>query len=1124
MNEVFLSNIVTLPKTYIPYHLHTELSLLDSCTNYKDYINLCVKHDIPAIAFSEHGNIMNWFEKKQYCDKKGIKFIFACEVYLTETLDKKNRDNYHTILIAKNNQGVSELMDLVSTSSQPDHFYYDTRITFDEFLSTSKNIISTSACLGSPLNKLDKNSPYYEKLANKYTFYEIQMPDYQKQHDYNMYLYNLAKKYNKPLILGTDTHSSTQYKAECRKILKTAKKMIYSDEDLFDLTFQTVESLLNKYNSFNGKYNLIPYQDYLTAVNNTNVLNEMVEDISIDTSFKYPNLYQNEEKYFKSQIIKMYREKVDKGIIDGNNLQYKKNINEEFKVFKKLGMCSFMLFMSELSVWCHKNDIPTGFCRGSVGGSTVAYILDIIDVNPIKWNTIFSRFVNEDRVSLGDIDLDFAPQDRERVCKYIIDTFGEKYTCYILTTGTMADKRTIDEIARALTIDKNTSMDIKNKYSISNTKIIKQKFDDIQQEYTKVYNEVLNKKKKVLDFFKHEEYLEDIKKANSDTEIQKFINSYSLYEHMRKEYEELFYYFDGLKSTVISKGVHPAGMVASPIALKNNIGLMYNEGRWVSQINMNELHDLNYVKYDILGLKNIGIIKDTYKFINSPYLKSHEINWEDQDVWKGIIKSPVGLFQFEGNFSYDLLKKYINRKIQNKEKLKINDLSLINASLRPSGESYRNRLVEGEKNINPSKEINDLLKDNNGFLVFQEDSLKFLIQICGFNGSHADNIRRAIGQKRKDVLEKELPKILDGYCKYSSKPKEVAEEEAKQFLQILEDSSDYQFGYNHSTGYSMIGYNCALLRHYYPLEFTTAYLNNADNENDINMGTELMQQLNININQPKFRYSKAEYMMDKETNSIYKGISSIKFLNKQVADDLYELKNNQYGTFYELLKDIKEKTSCNSRQLDILVRCDFFKEFGAVNKLLKFIEYFDILYSKKAPKKKTIKEKISDENIINLIEKNSTPTDATYTKFDYDKCLNEIISVVPDTPTTLKESLDNQREILGMVTHTDKSFSNRVFYVSELEVLKFITNIKLYRVKDGKSQNVKMWTSQYNKNQFDLGDFLYLNKIDKKMQKKPTGEINQETGKKIYKDVEGVYECWLSSYKNITWEFEVENC
>ena len=219
--------------------------------------------------------------------------------------------------------------------------------------------------------------------------------------------------------------------------------------------------------------------------------------------------------------------------------------------------------------------------------------------------------------------------------------------------------------------------------------------------------------------------------------------------------------------------MHPAGIVASPITLPDNYGTFWNEGKRIISIDMNEIHEVSLVKYDILGLKNIKIIKDTCELAGIKYPLSHEINWEDKNVWNDIITSKVGIFQFESHFAFSLMKQYKPQRI--------NDLSLINAALRPSGTSYRDRLIAKEFNKNPSEQIDELLKENNGFLVFQEDTIKFLQDICGLSGSEADNVRRAIGRKDKDRLEKALPQILEGYCNKSNKPREIAEEEAKAF-------------------------------------------------------------------------------------------------------------------------------------------------------------------------------------------------------------------------------------------------------------------------------------------------------------------------------------------------------
>ena len=381
-------------------------------------------------------------------------------------------------------------------------------------------------------------------------------------------------------------------------------------------------------------------------------------------------------------------------------------------------------------------------------------------------------------------------------------------------------------------------------------------------------------------------------------------------------------------------------------------------------------------------MKNIQIIRETCELANIPYPKSHELNWEDEKVWQHITDSPVGIFQFEGSYAFDLLKRYVPKEI--------NSLSLVNASLRPSGESYRERLISGEINENPSEIINEMLAPNHGFLVFQEDTIKFLTDICGMSGSDADNIRRAIGRKQVDRLEAAMPEILEGYCNKSDKPREVAEEEAKQFLQIISDSAAYQFGYNHSTGYSMIGYACAYLRYYYPVEFITAYLNSAANDDDLRMGTELAKQLKINMLRPTYGFSRAKYFCDAKNNNIYKGIGSLKNLSEKASEEIVPLYDCKYNNFIDILFGIKQKTSINSRMLNILIKINFFKEFGDINKLLSITEFFDLLYkyNKKSIKKDSSLITQFGEDVIRKYSSSETQTHVD--EIDYNAYLTSL--------------------------------------------------------------------------------------------------------------------------------------
>lgn len=401
---------------YIMYHCHTEYSLLDSCTKPQEYIDLVVRDGMRAISFSEHGKPLNWTGKWAACKKAGIRYIHSVEIYLTETLDEKIRDNYHTVLMARNMDGVRELNELVSKSYDKQHFYYTNRISFDEFLGISNNIISTSACLASPLNKLSDTHPRYMELAKKYDFLEIQAHNHPDQIAFNKRLLKLSHEIGTPLIAGTDTHSSSKYKAECRAVLLDAKHKSYGDEDAFDLSYKTYDELVDMF----ARQEALPESEYMQAIENTNSLYDLTEEIELDTSIKYPILYGSREadsQKFVETVERKFQEKLDSGVIPPEQEQaFREAIPEEMRVFQKLQMDGFMLSMSELICWCKEHGMAIGTARGSVGGSRVAYVTDIIDLNPETWHTVFSRFCNEDRKEIEYLPVSAHTSAQKYIC------------------------------------------------------------------------------------------------------------------------------------------------------------------------------------------------------------------------------------------------------------------------------------------------------------------------------------------------------------------------------------------------------------------------------------------------------------------------------------------------------------------------------------------------------------------------------------------------------------------------------------------------------------------------------------------------------------------------------------
>lgn len=387
---------------YTVYHLHSDLSLLDSCSKFEEYVALAKAQGMTAIASTEHGIPRSWVEKKMACDAAGIKFIHGVEIYITMHPGEKVRDNYHTVLLARNEAGIHELNELIELSTRPDHTYYNNRISAEEFLAISPNIIKISACLASPLAKVDPSDPMYMRMARHYDFLEVQHHNVPDQIEYNKRLLKLSRQLNKPLIAGTDTHSSSKYKAKCREILMEYKEQHYPGEEGFDLVWKTEDELIEAFE----KQGALPRSAYMEAIANTNVMADMVEDFVLDKTPKYPILYgshEADEERLHEMTWKMLDEKLASGVIPKEQESaFRNNIPDEFEAFHQTNMSGFMLSMAEIISWCRSTGKPIGPGRGSVTGSCVAYVTDITDINPITYNTVFSRFCNSARVELGD--------------------------------------------------------------------------------------------------------------------------------------------------------------------------------------------------------------------------------------------------------------------------------------------------------------------------------------------------------------------------------------------------------------------------------------------------------------------------------------------------------------------------------------------------------------------------------------------------------------------------------------------------------------------------------------------------------------------------------------------------
>lgn len=991
-----------------------------------------------AFGFSEHGNIFEWYFKKLAIESAGMKYIHACEVYVTENSEEKIRDNYHCVLIAKNYDGVKELNEFVSKAFNRNdiHYYYVPRITYSELKSLSKNIIITTACLGGILfsgNEALKKDFINFCINNKdRCFLEIQHHLDVEQVEYNKELYKLSQQYGIKLIAGTDTHSLNETHAKGRSMLQKSKGIYFENEIAWDLTFKSYDELVEAYE----KQKSLPRKAYLSAIENTNVMADMVEEFECDTMPKYPRLYENSEAYIRKEVENGIKKR---GIDKYENFDiYKERIEYELDVYKHNDAIDYMLLDFDYKKAMREKGIYYGPSRGSVSGSIVAYLLEITDIDSIKHKLNFERFMNKERVSLADIDTDFYSEDRDAIKEYLYNKKG-LYCCDIVTFNTIQLRGAIRDIARGLEIP------------LSEVGVI-------------------------------------CKEAESNK------------DKVREKYPELFEYVDIVSGVITSVGIHPAGVVVSPFPVEGFFGTFTTSTSEypISQIYMKEIEKLNFVKLDLLALDNVGAINIACKMAGIERVTPNNIPPDDLNVWESIRNDTTCIFQWESPSASAYLRKLLSKETIEKIKKKnpnltyMDLLSMGNGAIRPVGESFRDELSEGLFKDNGHEALNDFLSPTMGFCIYQEQIMEFLHKFCGYTMGQADVVRR--GFAKKTGTEEFIPDIKEGFIrtmqsKYNTEPS-VSEEIIAYFLKVIEDAAGYGFSLNHSDPYSWIGYMCGYLRYYYPLEFLTASLEvfREDEKKTIAI-SEYVQSINIPIESIKYGKSQASYSCNKNPDVIYKGIASIKHLNKNIADELYEVSKEHFEYFSDLLTQIKKKTSVKSNQLDILIKLDFFSDFGNITELALIRDVFDTFGQGNVGSIK--KDKVSSPVIEEIILKYGTDKGVkgnilkSYKINDMQGLLQEIERFIksqnhPDI--SVKTKIANQQDLLGYIDiKTNKEEDRRKLVILNVRPLKskktnaiWAYSVTAKSIGSGKTSDYTIYPRLYNCCPVDNLDVIYI--------------------------------------------------
>lgn len=874
---------------FVHLHLHTEYSLLDGAIRIDELIEQAKMFGMPAVAITDHGNLfgaVNFFKKAQ---KAGIKSIIGCEVYVApqSRFDKTkiNKDpsmpeeaSFHLTLLVQNEEGYKSLTRLV-TRSYLEGFYYKPRIDMELLSQYHKGLIVLSGCLKGeiPYNIIYENKQKAEDIAKKFKdifgsnfFLEIQSNNIPEQEIVNRGLLEISKKFDIPVVATNDCHYLRKSDARAHEILlciQTGKTI----KDEKRLKFQSDDFYFKSPQEMYKAFSEIP-----EALKNTLLIAEKCNFKLKLGEYKLPKFNVPEgytpEEYLKEIAIKGLQERF-KGLPPDD---YMKRLEMELNVITEIGFASYFLIVWDFINYARKRNIPVGPGRGSAAGSLVAYALKITDIDPIKYGLLFERFLNPERVSLPDIDVDFCKDRREEVIQYVSEKYGRDRVAHIITFGTMAARAVVRDVGRALNIP---------------------------------YSEV-DKIAKMIPFACAS--LEQALKL--ETALKELYSK----DKTVKELIDIALRLEGL---VRHSSQHAAGVVISPEPLEDLMPLYKNPGEDVviTQFDMKALEDIGLLKFDFLGLKTLTVIDCTVKYasLHGKDLVLENIPLDDLETYR-ILSSgnTTGVFQLESRGMRELLKRI--------EPQRFEDLIALVALYRPGplGSGMVEDFIKRKRGLIPVKyelpELEEILDETYGAILYQEQVMKIANKIAGFTMAQADVLRKAMGKKITELMTGLKEEFIHGAVK-NNVPYEVAE----SLFNIMAAFGEYGFNKSHSAAYAYLAYITAYLKTHYPLEFFAANLSNEMGDtNKIVKFINECKAWGIEIKGPDINESDRAFTIT--GSSIRFGLEAVKGVGGSALECIFnERKKGKFTSMSDFLRRVDTK-KVNKKVIESLIKAGAF--------------------------------------------------------------------------------------------------------------------------------------------------------------------------------------------------------
>lgn len=878
-------------------HVHTEYSLLDGACRINKIARAAKEKGMDSLAITDHGVMYGVIDFYRACQKENIKPIIGCEVYVAphSRFDKTSsyEKYYHMVLLCENNIGYQNLIKLVSKGFT-EGFYSKPRIDDELLEKYHEGLICLSACLAGeiPQRLLDgdysgakSKAEYYRDLFGRDNFYiELQDHGIEEQKRIIPNLVKIADEIGVDIVATNDCHYIDKEDSKTHNILLCIQtNRTVNDNDRME--FQTNEFYIKTEEEMRSIFS-----EYPQSIDNTQ---KIVDRCNVSFEFgvrKLPRFdvpnNENHLDYFRRNcykgLYKHYGDNPDKALVE--RLEY------EINTISKMGFVDYYLIVNDFVQYAKSNSIPVGPGRGSGAGSLCAYCIGITAIDPIKYNLLFERFLNPERVSMPDFDIDFCKERRGEVIDYVVRKYGEDHVAQIISFGTMAARGAIRDVGRALAIPYAT-VDVIAKLVPFEINITIEKALKISSELNRRYNE--------------------------DETTKNLIDIAMSIEGMPRH-----------------ATMHAAGVVITDRPVSDYVPLSKNDDNIVTQFTMTTLEELGLLKMDFLGLRNLTVIDDAEKLIkhNYPEYNPNNIQENDKKVFDMISKGNTeGVFQFESQGMRNVLTQLKPDSIE--------DLIAVLSLYRPGPMDSIPTYVDCRHNPSHIRYKHPMLKEildvTYGCIVYQEQVMQIFRTLAGYSFGRADIVRRAMSKKKHSVMESEREVFIHGFTDEDGKVvvdgcirRGVDEKTANSIYDEMESFASYAFNKSHAAAYASISYKTAWLKCYYPREYMAALLSSVlDNQNKMAVYIAECQRLGIRVLPPNVNESNQNFTVSGK--NIRYGLLAIKNLGRQFIDSIIsERVYKPYSSFYDFCKRLYGK-AMNSRAVESLIKCGAFDGMGA---------------------------------------------------------------------------------------------------------------------------------------------------------------------------------------------------